>query len=147
MAQLFSKKDDFINQVSMLETLIKEAGHECIFLPKFHCGLNPIEIVCYFDFLHGPSTNIVISVQKKTFVDAKQVTVTSFGNLSILLIGGLWMLIKFCSLEEQPCGQFTSKKVIVPSPRVQWCILMPLSTKLSYIKYHWFSQKIWPFEQ
>ena len=46
MAQLLSKQDDFINQVSMLETLIKEAGHECIFLPKFHCELNPIEMVC-----------------------------------------------------------------------------------------------------
>jgi len=32
----------------MLETLIKEAGHECIFLPKFHCELNPIEMVCEF---------------------------------------------------------------------------------------------------
>ena len=30
---------------SMLETLIKGAGHECIFLPKFHCELNPIEMV------------------------------------------------------------------------------------------------------
>ena len=29
----------------MLETLIKAAGHECIFLPKFHCELNPIEMV------------------------------------------------------------------------------------------------------
>ena len=48
MAWLLSKQDDFINQVSMLETLIKEAGlsHECIYLPKFHCKLNPIEMVC-----------------------------------------------------------------------------------------------------
>ena len=45
MARLLSKQDDFVNQVSMLETLIKEAGHECIFLPKFHCELNPIEMV------------------------------------------------------------------------------------------------------
>ena len=45
MAHLLSKQDDFMNQVSMLETLIKEAGHECIFLPKFHCELNPIEMV------------------------------------------------------------------------------------------------------
>jgi hypothetical protein len=29
----------------MLETLIKAAGHECIFLPKFYCELNPIEMV------------------------------------------------------------------------------------------------------
>jgi len=45
MARLLSKQDDFANQVSMLETIIKNAGHECMFLPKFHCELNPIEMV------------------------------------------------------------------------------------------------------
>jgi len=44
MARLLSKQDDFIGQVSMLESVIKEAGHECFFLPKFHCKLNPIEM-------------------------------------------------------------------------------------------------------
>jgi hypothetical protein len=46
LARLLSKQDDFVNQPSMLETLITEAGHYCIFLPKFHCELNPIEMVC-----------------------------------------------------------------------------------------------------
>ena len=45
MAQLLSQQDDFKNQVSMLEVLVKERGHEIIFLPKFHCELNPIEMV------------------------------------------------------------------------------------------------------
>ena len=45
MARLLSKQEDFTNQVSILETIIQEAGHECIFLPKFHCELNPIEMV------------------------------------------------------------------------------------------------------
>jgi len=37
----------------MLETLIKEAGHECLFLSKFHCELNPIEMVCsLFKFIY-----------------------------------------------------------------------------------------------
>ena len=45
MARLLSKQEDFRNQISMLETVIREAGHECIFLPKFHCELNPIEMV------------------------------------------------------------------------------------------------------
>ena len=45
MARLLSKQEDFTNQISMLETVIQEAGHECIFLPKFHCELNPIEMV------------------------------------------------------------------------------------------------------
>jgi hypothetical protein len=47
MARLLSQQEDFINQESMLETLIKSAGHECIFLPKFHCELNLIEMVSY----------------------------------------------------------------------------------------------------
>lgn len=45
MARLLSQQDDFKNQPSMLETLIHAAGHEVIFLPKFHCELNPIEMV------------------------------------------------------------------------------------------------------
>ena len=48
IARLLSKQDDFTNQSSMLETFIKDAGHECIFLPKFHCELNPIEMVSTF---------------------------------------------------------------------------------------------------
>ena len=45
LARLLSQQDDFIDQPSMIETLIRGAGHECIFLPKFHCELNPIEMV------------------------------------------------------------------------------------------------------
>ncbi|KAF7984968.1 hypothetical protein HWV62_9917 [Athelia sp. TMB] len=45
MARLLSQQDDFKDQESMLETFIKAAGHECLFLPKFHCELNPIEMV------------------------------------------------------------------------------------------------------
>jgi hypothetical protein len=45
MAKHLSQQEDFVNQESMVETLIKGAGHECMFLPKFHCELNPIEMV------------------------------------------------------------------------------------------------------
>lgn len=48
MARLLSKQEDFAKQDSLLEILIREAGHECIFLPKFHCELNPIEMVSPF---------------------------------------------------------------------------------------------------
>jgi hypothetical protein len=47
MARLLSQQEDFTNQPSMLETVITEAGHECMFLPKFHCKLNPIEMVSH----------------------------------------------------------------------------------------------------
>ena len=45
MARLLSQQDDLKNQPSILETFIQSHGHECIFLPKFHCELNPIEMV------------------------------------------------------------------------------------------------------
>ncbi|KAF8303445.1 hypothetical protein DL93DRAFT_2066830, partial [Clavulina sp. PMI_390] len=44
MARILSQQDDFANQVSMLESIITKAGHLCLFLPKFHCDLNPIEM-------------------------------------------------------------------------------------------------------
>lgn len=47
MARLLSQQDDFVNQISMVETLITETGHECLFLPKFHCELNSIEMVSH----------------------------------------------------------------------------------------------------
>jgi hypothetical protein len=40
-----------MKQELLLEILIQEAGHECIFLPKFHCELNPIEMVSQFNLL------------------------------------------------------------------------------------------------
>ncbi|KAF8235137.1 hypothetical protein L208DRAFT_1258839 [Tricholoma matsutake] len=54
MACLLSQQDDFKNQPSMLKTYIHSKGHECIFLPKFHCKLNPIEMVgnCYCNYHH-----------------------------------------------------------------------------------------------
>ena len=75
-----------INQASMLETLIKKAGHECIFLPKFHCELNPIEMVCedYLVSLLTKSNTLFKywgwvkyryrEVPKKNFTEAKDVT-------------------------------------------------------------------------
>jgi hypothetical protein len=45
MAQLLSQQDDFKNQESMVEVIIKKASHFCVFLPKFHYELNLIEMV------------------------------------------------------------------------------------------------------
>ena len=54
MARLLSKQDDFFFQESLLEQKLKARGHICIFLPKFHCELNPIEMVSFFSlFFYG----------------------------------------------------------------------------------------------
>ncbi|KAF9498601.1 hypothetical protein BDN71DRAFT_1530368 [Pleurotus eryngii] len=69
MARLLSQQDDFKNQPSMVESLITNAGHYCIFLPKFHCELNPIEMYwgwCKYRYREA---------DKKTFEEAKQAAI------------------------------------------------------------------------
>ena len=52
MARLLSKQDDFQLQESLLKRKLAMRGHICVFLPKFHCELNLIEMVFYlFVFL------------------------------------------------------------------------------------------------
>ena len=41
--RILSLQPDFLAQKSALEEVIIEAGHKCIFYPKFHCELNFIE--------------------------------------------------------------------------------------------------------
>lgn len=48
MARLLSQQEDFRYQISLLEKTITDRGHLCVFLPKFHCELNPIEMVSCF---------------------------------------------------------------------------------------------------
>ncbi|TFY76790.1 hypothetical protein EWM64_g7221 [Hericium alpestre] len=41
--RILNLQDDFKEQKSLVQEVIEKAGHLCIFLPKFHCELNPIE--------------------------------------------------------------------------------------------------------
>jgi len=45
MQRMLSMEQDFHNEKPLLQIVIERAGHKCIFLPKFHCELNPIEMV------------------------------------------------------------------------------------------------------
>lgn len=53
LSRILSKQCDFLDQISMLEELVTKAGHLCLFLPKFHCELNPIEMVCAVNSLQS----------------------------------------------------------------------------------------------
>lgn len=43
MKKELNKFDDFKNKKSILEERVELRGHICLYLPKFHCELNPIE--------------------------------------------------------------------------------------------------------
>lgn len=45
MQRVLSLQSDFQNEKPLLQLIIEQAGHKCVFLPKFHCELNPIEMV------------------------------------------------------------------------------------------------------
>jgi hypothetical protein len=44
MTRILSLQTDFASEKSQIEAVIEAAGHRCLFLPKFHCELNPIEM-------------------------------------------------------------------------------------------------------
>ncbi|PVH67390.1 hypothetical protein DL98DRAFT_643742, partial [Cadophora sp. DSE1049] len=44
LARILANHKNFFRQKSALEELLLSRGHKCIFLPKFHCELNPIEM-------------------------------------------------------------------------------------------------------
>ncbi len=45
MRCVLSVQPDFLTEKPLLQVVIEKAGHKCFFLPKFHCELNPIEMV------------------------------------------------------------------------------------------------------
>lgn len=45
MQRVLSLEPDFAGEKPLLQMLIEKMGHKCLFLPKFHCELNPIEMV------------------------------------------------------------------------------------------------------
>ena len=45
MHRVLSLQDDFANEKPLLQHYLEYRGHVCLFLPKFHCELNPIEML------------------------------------------------------------------------------------------------------
>lgn len=45
MQRILSCEKDFLSEKPLLQVIIERQGHKCLFLPKFHCELNPIEMV------------------------------------------------------------------------------------------------------
>ena len=43
MRAKLSEFEDFSNQKTLLEELVHTKGHNCLYLPKYHCEMNPIE--------------------------------------------------------------------------------------------------------
>jgi hypothetical protein len=42
---VLSLQEDFLLEQPLIQIVIKDAGHVCLFLPRFHCELNPIKML------------------------------------------------------------------------------------------------------
>jgi hypothetical protein len=45
ISRVLSFQEDFVNEKPLLQHYLEDRGHVCMFLPKFHCELNPIEML------------------------------------------------------------------------------------------------------
>ena len=45
MKTVLENHDDFLHEKTNFECYVESCGHVALFLPKFHCELNPIEHV------------------------------------------------------------------------------------------------------
>jgi len=45
MSRVLSLQEDFQNEQPLIQTIIENAGHVCLFLLCFHCELNAIEML------------------------------------------------------------------------------------------------------
>ncbi|KAF8597230.1 hypothetical protein BDV93DRAFT_513540 [Ceratobasidium sp. AG-I] len=44
VSRCLETQQDFLDKKPRIQLMIEAAGHKCLFLPKFHCELNPIEM-------------------------------------------------------------------------------------------------------
>jgi len=45
MYSVLAHQEDFRSERPLIQVIIEDAGHVCLFLPRFHCELNPIEML------------------------------------------------------------------------------------------------------
>ena len=45
MHHVLTSQEDFRSEKPLIQSIIEDAGHVCLFLPRFHCELNPIEML------------------------------------------------------------------------------------------------------
>jgi len=86
MQCVLSLQEDFQTEKPLIQSIIEDAGHVCLFLPQFHCELNPIEMLWGY---------------------GKHCTYISLEHMAYALP----QLSGYCNLAD---GRFVTMKVLVP---------------------------------
>ena len=147
LAWLLSKQDDFQLQKSQVKEKITQRGHFCIFLPKFHCELNPIKMVCLYFILLLSGSEILQywgwckhryrDVYKEMFGDAKRVMHKSLDACLVDIIrrffNWLWRFMEAYqggSPGRQLNGPCTNRNLTGRLESGPWCQLRKMSIQI-----------------
>jgi hypothetical protein len=66
-SKILSCQSDFVNKWPLLQSIIEDAGHVCLFLPKFHCELNPIEL--FWSYIKECTSPNLLALSTSYFTD------------------------------------------------------------------------------
>jgi IS5 family transposase len=99
--RILEAQDDFKQEVSLLETIIQQAGHEVIFYPKFHCELN------YIEYYWAALKRYTRDNCKYTFSELENTVLEAMGSVDLKTIRRFairskrWMLAYINGLTEE----------------------------------------------
>jgi hypothetical protein len=99
--RILEAQDDFKNEVSLLERVIREAGHEVIFYPKFHCELN------YIEYYWAELKRYARANCKYSFAELEKTVMEAMDSISLTTIRRFadrakrWMLAYMNGLSEE----------------------------------------------
>lgn len=63
-SKILAYQSNFANEKPLLQMVTEEAAHICLFLPKFHCKLNPIKL--FWSYIENSELFVFISISRFT---------------------------------------------------------------------------------
>lgn len=107
LTRILQNHQDFREAKPLLEQLIEDRGHRCLFLPKFHCELNPIEMNW------GYAKARFRQVIKQSFDHAKKEVIKALDAVSTPT------LRRFCNKSFRFMDAYRKK---LPLEAAAWCV-------------------------
>ena len=83
MHHVLSLQDDFCAEKSLMQSIIKSAGHVCMFLSKFHCELNPIKMLWGYGKYRVHTYIFLACAQDCLILDLQNIRISPMGSLQL----------------------------------------------------------------
>lgn len=110
--RMLYEEPDFRNVESLVETHCRARGFEVVFLPKFHCELNPIEqcwCIAKAAYRQLPPSSLEADLERNVLASLDTVTITQIRRCSILIFcaGIIVLTLSFPGSTTVRCDSWT----------------------------------------